>query len=176
MSKPLGPMAKLLDWLEVKDRGIPLGDLFRPSRLTEGESVTHQPVPSGPLLDSAPDAQKASERSDTNSDSGKRERNRDDLAILLKKTCKARQDAQLDMSTKAVVFCLYEHDYDPAILRAKPEALTPDGKEPIGPCAYWDVKPAVVYWFNTRTGTTQATTFKAIGSRICRIKRASSQR
>src|SRR5215470_14639578 len=98
MSKPLGPMAKLLDWLEVKDRGIPLGDLLRPSRLSEGESVPHQ---SGPVLDVAPQAQRVSERSDTNSDNGRRERNSDDLAVLLKKTCKARQDAQLDLSTKA---------------------------------------------------------------------------
>ena len=175
-SKPIGPMAKLLDWLEVKDRGIPLGDLFRPSRLPEGESIPLKPVPSGPLLDSAPQAQKINERSDTNSDNGRRKQNRDDLAILLRKTCKARQDAQLDLSTKAVIFSLCEHDHDAPILRAKPEALTLDGKEPIGPSAYWDLKPAVVYWFNTKKGTTQATTFKAIGSRICRIKRASSQR
>src|SRR5215831_8258573 len=172
-SKPIGPMAKLLDWLEVKDRGIPLGDLLRPSRLSRGESVPHQSVPSGPVPDVAPQAQQVSERSDTNSDNGRRERNRDDLAILLKKTCKARQDAQLNLSTKAIIFSLYQHDHDAAILRAKPEARTLDGKESVGPSAYWDLKPPLVYWFNTKTGTTQATTFKAIGSRVCRIKRAS---
>ena len=177
MSKtdPIRPMAKLLDWLEAKEGRIPLGDLLKPSKLPEEGSGPNETVPAGLLRDLAPEAQKVGEPSDANSDNARPERNRDDLAILLKKTCKARLDARLDLSTKAVIFSLHEHDHGPAILRAKTEALSLDEKESIDACAYWNIKPAVVYWFNTKTGTTQATTFKAIGSRIYRIRQTSQR-
>jgi hypothetical protein len=177
MSKtdPIRPMAKLFDWLETKEGRIPLGDLLKPSKLPEVGSNANETVQAGLLRDPAPEAQKVGERSDATSDSARRERYRDDLAILLRKTCKARLDAGLDLSTKAVIFSLHEHDHAPAILRAKPEAPRLDEKGSIDGRAYWNTKPAVVYWFNTKRDATQATTFKAVGSRIGRIKRASQR-
>jgi len=177
MSKtdPIRPMAKLLDWLETKEGRIPLSDLLKPSKLPEVGSDPNETVHAGLLRDLGPEAQKVGERSDANSDNARRERHRDDLAILLRKTCKARLDAGLDLSTKAVIFSLHEHDHGPAVLRAKPEAPRLDEKGSIDACAYWNTKPALVYWFNTKTGMTQATTFKAVGSRIRRIKRVSQR-
>ena len=172
MSKTDRPMARLFDWLEAKEGRIPLGDLLKPSKPPEVGSDPNETVHAELLRDLAPEPQKVGERSDANA---RRERHGDDLAILLRRACKARLDAGLDLSTKAVIFSFHEHDHSPAILRANPEAPRLDEKGSIDARAYWDTKPAVVYWFNTKRGATQATTFKAVGSRIGRIKRASQR-